>query len=272
MRGRAARDRARAERGQDAGQRSRPQILAVDQPALDGRGLGGGRPGDRQVAERCPPRRAQDRRARRSAGAGGDGAFPRGRDRRRAHGRRAAGGGGRRWRGRRGGGPPAGGRWQLRLRCPWLSRPWLSRRRGIVSNCCADEAARGKAIHGGFSGPDEAGGRAEVEDGSDAGRARSARGRGHLGRRACECEAFRQGRDEGRQDRRQPDQALGKGDRRGSHRRGPRRCATQGRDADAGKDEERRRGLAAAARAEAVLIRPDLFATWPLPPAPRSNA
>ena len=41
LRGRPARNRAGAERRQDAGQRSFAQALAVDQPALDGRRLGG---------------------------------------------------------------------------------------------------------------------------------------------------------------------------------------------------------------------------------------
>src|SRR5262245_26791632 len=65
------------------------------------------------------------------------------------------------------------------------------------------------------------------------------------------------------------DQALGEGDRRGSHRRGPRRRAAQGRDAAAGEDEERRRRPAAAARLEIVLT----SSLWlPPPPVPRSNA
>ncbi len=59
LRGRPARDRARDERGEDAGQRSRAQAFAMDQPALDGRGLGRGR--------RSRPSRRRTRRGRPSS-------------------------------------------------------------------------------------------------------------------------------------------------------------------------------------------------------------
>ena len=77
-----------AERGEDVGQRSGAQVLAMDQPALDGRRIGRAGRADGQVAERGAPGRAQDRRARRSAGAGRARALSRRRDRGRAQGRR----------------------------------------------------------------------------------------------------------------------------------------------------------------------------------------
>ena len=93
LRGRQARDRAPAERHPHAGQRPVAQAHAMDRPALDGGGVGGGRRGDRACPERGPCGRAEDRGARRSAGAGGAGAVAGRRDRRRAASRRARSGG-----------------------------------------------------------------------------------------------------------------------------------------------------------------------------------
>ena len=69
---------------QDAGQRSVRQVLAMDRPALGRRRVARGGAADGEVAARRQAGRAQDRRAGRSAGAGGDGALPRCEDRRRA--------------------------------------------------------------------------------------------------------------------------------------------------------------------------------------------
>ena len=63
LRGRAAGDRAATERRENAGERSGAKVLAMDQPALDGRGVGRAGPGDGQIAERGAPSRAQDRRS-----------------------------------------------------------------------------------------------------------------------------------------------------------------------------------------------------------------
>ena len=80
-----------------------------------------------------------------------------------------------------------------------------------------------------FHGHDEAGRATAVQDAGDAGRARPHRGRGHRRRRHGHGHAQRQGRDEGRQDRRLADQAGRKGNPRGPAGRRPRRRAPQGR-------------------------------------------
>src|ERR1700760_1509683 len=74
--------------------------------------------------------------------------------------------------------------------------------------------------HGGFPGPDEAGRRAQVEDGGDAGRDGPHRGRGHGRRRDGDREAVRQGRPEERAGRSLADEAGREGDRRGPAGRG----------------------------------------------------
>ena len=90
-RGRKARDRARAERAQDAGQRFVTQAFRMDRAALDGRGVD--RPGcaDGQFAECREAHRAGAGRAVGSFGAGRARTLPRRRDRRRETAQRCAG-------------------------------------------------------------------------------------------------------------------------------------------------------------------------------------
>ena len=84
LRGRHARNRARAGRRQDAGQRSVAQASALDRPVVDGGDLARARRADAEIGGGCPQGRARGRRARRSAGQGGAGTIPRRRDCRRA--------------------------------------------------------------------------------------------------------------------------------------------------------------------------------------------
>src|SRR5262245_5152361 len=111
-----------------------------------------------------------------------------------------------------------------------------------------------KVDDGGFPWPDETGRRAQVKDGGHAGGARPARGRRYGRRRAGYGHALRQRRVEGRQDRPLAAQARGQGNRRGPHRRCPRRRPSALRDPAAGEDEGAHRRPAAAAGAEAVLM------------------
>src|ERR1700736_6246861 len=71
FRGRQARDRARAGRHQDAGQRSFAQARRLDRAPVARRGLGGNRRAHGAFSGRGARGRAEGRRARRSAGAGG---------------------------------------------------------------------------------------------------------------------------------------------------------------------------------------------------------
>ena len=64
LRGRPAGDRAGTKRREDVGERPGAQVLAMDQPALDGRGVGRTGRADGQIAERGAPGRTQDRRTR----------------------------------------------------------------------------------------------------------------------------------------------------------------------------------------------------------------